>query len=122
MLIPMVLLADHHTDSGAYLSDKNGRRVTPIIVPLSERVKADDGAILMSDLPQFNQTLENMSSRPEGRSKEIREAEAQLEKLRAKQQRQGVTMGREGSRLVNEKRRRGFIDDEDFEDFIEESD
>lgn len=56
-----------------------------------------------------------------GMSKEEVEAKEELKKLENQKRAEGVSMGQEGCRLVNEKRRRGFLDDEDFEDLVYDS-
>ncbi|KAF2162715.1 hypothetical protein M409DRAFT_68986 [Zasmidium cellare ATCC 36951] len=101
------------SDSEAWLSDANGRSVTPLIVPMSER-QTEEPQSKVKKFPGFS------SDGP--MTKEQREAAAELQKLRDQKLREGVIMGREGSRLANDKRRRGFLDDEDFEDVIYDSD
>lgn len=94
--------AEFQTDSEAYLSDAFGREVTPLIVPRPEPDKRES--------PETKE------------QKEQRQAAAELKKLTDQRRREGLTMGREGSQLVTDKRRRGFLDDEDFEDVIYDSD
>ena len=103
--------AEIHTDSEAYLSDAHGRSVTPMIVPLSERDPSD-----VQKGPQAKKFFSGPSTKP------TEAANKELNKLRDQKIAEGPTMGREGSRLANEKRRRGFLDDEDFEDVIVDSD
>lgn len=55
-------------------------------------------------------------------SRDERDAEEELKKLEDRQRAVGIVMGRTGSRLANEKRRAGFLDDEDYEDEISEED
>lgn len=55
-------------------------------------------------------------------TKEEKEAVIELKKLEDHKKAVGVTMEKEGCTLANKKRRMGFLDDEDFEDTIEESD
>lgn len=122
------------TDSDAYLSDAYGRSVTPIIVPLSERqqqggeeeqtkpegtmsppaVKRGPGRLTQHGESVFLTGLT-------GLSKEEQYAAAELKKLEDQKRREGPTMGLESSRLVNEKRRKGFLDDEDFMDVIDDT-
>ncbi|KAK4494836.1 hypothetical protein PRZ48_014192 [Zasmidium cellare] len=109
-------VSELQSDSEAWLSDSKGRSVTPLIVPRSER-QADDS--------QPDPTPKNklyFLQGPGPFTKEQREAAAELQKLRDKKEREGWIMGQEGSRLVTDKRRRGFLDDEDFEDVIYDSD
>jgi hypothetical protein len=54
-------------------------------------------------------------------TREERQAAAELKKLEEQKRLEGPSMGLEGSRLVTEKRRRGFLDDEDFEDVIDDT-
>ncbi|KXT03393.1 hypothetical protein AC578_3966 [Pseudocercospora eumusae] len=122
-------VADQHTDSEAYLSDAYGRSVTPVIVPLAERQQ--------EEAPMQPKQEGSMSppTKPPGRppkhasafgtaigsSKAEQEAAAELKKLEDQKRREGFSMGLESSRLVNEKRRKGFLDDEDFEDVIDDT-
>lgn len=46
-------------------------------------------------------------------------AAVELAKLESFKRIVGPTFGPEGAKLANEKRRRGFLDDEDFEDIVE---
>ena len=69
--------------------------------------------------PRKNQ--EAFGSQSTSLDKNEQAAAEELKKLENQKRHEGPTMGLEGSRLVNEKRRRGFLDDEDFEDFIEDS-
>lgn len=57
---------------------------------------------------------------PQGKSKEEVEAGRELRRLRGIKEVEGGLLGRESSRLANEKRRRGFLDGEDFWDVVEE--
>lgn len=131
-------------DSAAYLSDASGRSVTPIILTPQELAKqkadataggADDDmddvvrtvmtavapAALKRGAERRLTSREALGLQSTGLDKNEREAAAELKKLKDQKRHEGVTMGLEGSRLVNAKRRRGFLDDEDFEDFIEDS-
>lgn len=51
-------------------------------------------------------------------SVEVQRAAAELKKLEDQKRHEGFTMGLQGCRLINEKRRKGFLDDEDFEDYV----
>lgn len=131
-------------DSAAYLSDASGRSVTPIILTPQELAKqkadataggADDDmddvvrtvmtavapAALKRGAERRLTSREALGLQSTGLDKNEREAAAELKKLKDQKRHEGVTMGLEGSRLANAKRRRGFLDDEDFEDFIEDS-
>lgn len=55
-------------------------------------------------------------------TKDEKDAIAELRKLEALKKKEGGFLGKQGGRLVNEKRRRGFLDDEDFEEVVLESD
>ncbi|CAK3925025.1 hypothetical protein AC579_621 [Lecanosticta acicola] len=118
-------VSEQYTDSDSYLSDRQGRSVTPIIRPAWEQ--AQEGAstykklvILTSDLPGGKKPVGRPPQDPSfsGTSKEEREAAAELKKLEEQKKHEGVTMGQEGSKMANAKRRRGFLDDEDFEDIV----
>lgn len=56
---------------------------------------------------------------PAGSSKDERIAQQELQKLKEKKMAIGPTMEKTGVRLANEKRRMGFLDDENFEDIVE---
>lgn len=56
---------------------------------------------------------------PAGSSKDERVAFAELQKLKERKKVVGPTMEKTGVRLANSKRRMGFLDDENFEDFVE---
>lgn len=56
---------------------------------------------------------------PAGSSKERREAQKELQELKARKKAVGPSMEKTGVRLANEKRRMGFLDDENFEDIVE---
>jgi len=86
--------------SDAYMSDSHGRRVTPR-VPLSAE-----------------------QARIPGRAKRTAEEEAQeVQRSVEKKRRQiGPGVDRGGARLANEKRRQGFIDDDDTAEVIEVDD
>jgi len=51
-------------------------------------------------------------------TKDERQAVAEVEALRLHKQRVGPVMEKEGSTVANQKRRAGFLDDEDFEDEV----
>ncbi|OQO09364.1 hypothetical protein B0A48_04762 [Cryoendolithus antarcticus] len=85
-------------DSDAYLSDSHGRSITPIIQPFSAVNLKPSSAIDTSGL-----------------NKEARDA---VRRLEARKRIVGATMGQLGCKFVNQKRRLGFLDDEDFEDEV----
>jgi hypothetical protein len=97
-------------DPEAYLSDVQGRQVTPRITVDAERLLSDSPS---SQVP---------ASAPRGRgrpSKNAAEQEARVthEKLVAHKKRiGGPGMDRGGATLVNAKRRRGFIDSDGTEE------
>lgn len=140
-------MTEIRNDNAAYLSDASGRSVTPIILTRQEIAKqkadaaaaeADDYDDDMEDASPIATTSMAPTVRKRGPGqprknpeafglqsmsldKNAREAAAELKKLEDQKRHEGPTMGLEGSRLANDKRRRGFLDDEDFEDFIEDS-
>lgn len=124
LILIHLVVSEYTTDSDAYLSDRQGRSVTPIIMPFSE-LRTTQGNTAHNKLTLLTSDLERdqQSIRPQGlpadMSKEEREAAAELKKLEDQKRHQGITMGQEGSKLANAKRRRGFLDDEDFEDVID---
>ncbi|KAF2216965.1 hypothetical protein CERZMDRAFT_119694 [Cercospora zeae-maydis SCOH1-5] len=135
-------VSEIRNDRSAYLSDASGRSVTPIILTPQElaqqraEAKAEAAAEDKGDIQSSPSMAPTKLKRKPGRpaksqgpfaiqstslDRAERDAAAELMKLEEQKRREGVTMGLEGSRLVNEKRRRGFLDDEDFEDIIEDS-
>ncbi|EAT85559.2 hypothetical protein SNOG_06908 [Parastagonospora nodorum SN15] len=96
-------------DSEAYLSDAQGRPVTP-------RIRADPDCVNM-----YQSTLQAPASGPRGRGRppkssqeqEAREAQARLV---SQKRRIGPGMDRGGATLVNDKRRKGFIDNNGVEE------
>ncbi|KAI6961869.1 hypothetical protein KC332_g16282 [Hortaea werneckii] len=106
-------ISDHNaTDSEAYLSDAQGRSVTPIITPNSERHQASASAT-----PAALRRPGEPSQQP--LTKDERKAAAELEELEQQKVAVGPSMDRTGVRMANSKRRKGFLDDEDFEDEVE---
>ncbi|KAF2723782.1 hypothetical protein K431DRAFT_282476 [Polychaeton citri CBS 116435] len=83
----------------AYLSDASGRSVTPIILPGLEDDLSSIGPLLKAQEP---------------------DPAHELDELRRHKQIVGPVFERNGCRFANAKRRMGFLDDEDFEDIIEE--
>jgi hypothetical protein len=107
-------IADSH-DSEAYLSDAQGRQVTPRITVDPERIEA------LSMSPHAPSG--NGRGRPPKRTaeQEARDAHARLVSL--KKRIGGPGMDRGGATLVNDKRRRGFIDgDETEEELVDAED
>ena len=101
---------DHYaTDSEApYLSDAQGRSVTPVVVvPDFDRAEATS-RVVPTALRRTGVHL----------TKEERKAAAELEALEQRKKAVGPVMERLGVRLANRKRRGGFLDDEDFEDEV----
>lgn len=56
---------------------------------------------------------------PAGSSKDERVARAELQKLKDRKKAVGPSLEKTGVRLANDKRRMGFLDDENFEDVVE---
>lgn len=101
------------SESEAYLSDRQGRSVTPIIRPLSEV------AISQSEPPVAAPVYRGVGRPPLGGvSKDERVAAAELEKLKHRQRDVGLSLVKGGVRFANEKRRMGFVDDEQFEEVV----
>ncbi|KAI6893587.1 hypothetical protein KC334_g12687 [Hortaea werneckii] len=106
-------ISDHNaTDSEAYLSDAQGRSVTPVITPNSERHQPSASAT-----PAALRRPGEPSQQP--LTKDERKAAAELEELEQQKAAVGPSMDRTGVRMANSKRRKGFLDDEDFEDEVE---
>ncbi|KAJ4367466.1 hypothetical protein N0V83_007049 [Neocucurbitaria cava] len=96
-------------DSEAYLSDAQGRQVTPRITVDLERFQTDSSTSQGA----------SHASRGRGRPKnapeqEAREAQARL--VSQKKRTGGPGMDRGGARLVNDKRRKGFNDNSGTEE------
>lgn len=108
---------EQHTDSEAYLSDAQGRSVTPRIIPLSERTEDPSQPILASNIKGKGKAAATAVM-----TKDELEAAAEIKKLTDQKLREGVVFGREGTRLATDERRATFRDDEDFEDIIIDSD
>jgi len=109
---------DHNaTDSEAYLSDAQGRSITPIITPDFDRPEATS---------QVVPTAIRKPGRPpkDGvyMTKDEHKAADELKELEAQKRAVGPSMDKTGVRLANKKRRVGFLDDEDFEDEVESED
>ena len=102
----------------SYLSDAQGRSVTPLIQPWQMAVESEGS--VQAQLSPFIRRL----GRPpkDGRNNDERAAAAELQKLEEAKKAVGVCMGTEGTRLANAKRRLGFLDDEDFDDVVESTD
>lgn len=97
--------------SDAYLSDRQGRRVTPRAT-LSSIFNAEQlaqeqllGPVLRQDMPRL----------PGGLTESQRSDEQKLQQLEAKKLALGPMFERGGARLATDERRRGLYDDEDFE-------
>ncbi|KAF2431078.1 hypothetical protein EJ08DRAFT_678642 [Tothia fuscella] len=103
------------TDSEAYLSDAHGRQVTPrISAPASASASgATPSSALRLGLPQRGRPPK---STPEQKA---REKEAEIAKRKKEI---GVGMDRGGARLANDKRRAGFVDDDEEESVVENED
>ncbi|EKG19423.1 Zinc finger C2H2-type protein [Macrophomina phaseolina MS6] len=106
------LSESHDSASEAYLSDSRGRMVTPLIArPSREAIKnAVEAAVPAPRKP----------GRPKEKSENQKAQEAQAG-LEQKKRLIGPGLDRGGVRLANEKRRMGFLDDEDFEEVVSDS-
>lgn len=56
---------------------------------------------------------------PAGSQKDERKAQQELQQLKERKKAVGLSLEKTGVRLANEKRRMGFLDDENFEDIVE---
>ena len=97
-------------DSEAYLSDAQGRQVTPRI--MIDRDRMEEG--FMS--PYDNASTPRSRGRPTKNAQEKEAREAQERLISHKRRIGGPGMDRCGATLVNEKRRKGFIDSDDTEE------
>ena len=116
----------------AYLLDSDGRSVTPVITPAASRVKATTAK---SEQDDAGDTAHESSPAPptpapklgpgrppkDGISKAKAGTAAPLRELEQHLKIVGPTMDRMGCVLATDGRRRGFVDDEDFEDEVEGS-
>ncbi|KAF4549152.1 Hypothetical protein D9617_23g005670 [Elsinoe fawcettii] len=98
--------------SQAYLSDASGRIITPRATPLADVAEEDErqadnlAPILRRGMPRVRGVL----------SQEQKDDEYKLQQLEAKKLLLGPVWDKGGASLANNKRRRGFYDDEDFEE------
>lgn len=114
----------------AYLLDKDGRAVTPIISPPPpKQPKAAATGQTDAEMPVLPspgvQKLGRGRPPKDGvakASKAERDLGAPLKELEQHQRIVGPTMDRMGCVLANDERRKGFLDDEDFEDEVYGSD
>jgi len=97
--------------SEAYLSDANGRIVTPIITH-----KFDESEGRGVDKEAAKREL--AAKRITGLNGVRLEQEKMLQQLEEKRRLVGAGLDRAGCTLAAEQRRRGFYDDEDFSDVI----
>ena len=104
-------LSDMSDISDAYLSDRQGRRVTPRVVA----PPPDDN----SQQPQ-----QPVAGRGRGRGAGAAGSKAaeSLRLLEMKKKQVGFGLDKGGATLANEKRRQGFIDDDDLEEVVPDSD
>ena len=115
---------DHNaTDSEAYLSDAQGRSVTPIIRPFEANPTTTNNTTAGAAGEATSRVLPFGLSRkppaPVYATAEERKAAAEIEKLERRKREVGVLMEKGGATWANAKRRRGFLDDEEFEDEVE---
>ncbi|KAK7727038.1 hypothetical protein SLS57_003068 [Botryosphaeria dothidea] len=106
------LSESYDSASEAYLSDSRGRRVTPLI-PTPSKEALELASAAAAPVPRG-------PGRPKLKTDEQKAKEAQAE-LEKKNRLVGPGIDRGGARLANDKRRMGFIDDEDFEDVVTDS-
>jgi len=100
----------HASDDERYLNDREGRRVTPTI-------QAATNASAPSSAPR----TPGQRGRPPKKSDEEKARESQAELARRKRE-IGLGVDRQGATFANEKRRAGFVDDEDgAEVFVDDS-
>jgi hypothetical protein len=113
MMANIIPVIPEHPDSElseAYLSDSRGRSVTPIIRPMTNIGLAEPAS----------QTMPARLGRPPaGATKDERKARQELQELKERKKAVVPTLEKTGVRLANEKRRMGFLDDENFEDIVE---
>ncbi|KAK4574566.1 hypothetical protein LTR86_001407 [Recurvomyces mirabilis] len=98
-------------DSDAYLSDAQGRSVTPIIRPFEEMSTVPEAGSRAVPAP-LNRAGPSLS-------RDDKKAKAELDGLVRHKRVVGVVLEKGGSTFANAKRRAGFLDDEDFEDEVE---
>lgn len=101
-------LIDAH-DSEVYLSDAQGRQVTPRITVDHDRVEEDH-------LPTHTPSSAPRRVRPLKNTQEREAREAQERLVSQKRRIGGPGMDRGGATLVNDKRRKGFLDGDGTEE------
>ncbi|TKA60095.1 hypothetical protein B0A55_12444 [Friedmanniomyces simplex] len=107
----------NNTDSEAYLSDAQGRSVTPMIYPANENEATS--RVLPAPLRRPGRLEFAWSSTGGHMTKDERKAASALEELEKHKKAVGVVMEGTGARFAGKKRRQGFLDDERFEDEVE---
>lgn len=127
-IILSILVNSVRSSRPAYLADQYGRSVTPIILPSKGTPRPTlhtslDGTAI----PEQSHRRGRPPKDPALRTgpyvvKDERDAAAELKRLQDFKLVIGPSFGPEGTILANEKRRRGFLDDEDFEDIVESDD
>ncbi|KAF9740679.1 hypothetical protein PMIN06_005009 [Paraphaeosphaeria minitans] len=109
------------TDSEAYLSDTHGRRVTPKLTPRLEYLESS-----RVDTPDRSGAPGPSAPRGRGRPPKHdvqQEAMAIQQRIVAQKKRiGGPGMDRGGATLVNEKRRKGFVENHDEEELVDAED
>ena len=93
------------SDAEAYLSDRQGRRVTPTIPAASPALVNQSGGVAPK------------RGRPPKKTDEEKARESQAEIARQKRE-IGLGVDRGGATFANEKRRAGFVDDEDGDEVL----
>ncbi|KAK1007393.1 hypothetical protein LTS01_002621 [Friedmanniomyces endolithicus] len=100
----------NNTDSEAYLSDAQGRSVTPRILAPGDLGHVHEAVevsrVLPAALRRGHMTMDE------------RKAAGELEELESHKRAVGVVMEGTGARFAGKKRRLGFLDDEVFEDEV----
>ena len=114
---PIGGLSDAHESdaSEAYLSDAHGRQVTPrVSLPLQN---TDDARVAPAATPPSTEPGPKRRGRPPGSGHKIlrQQAVEAQNSLERKKRQLGPGLDRGGSILVNEKRRQGFVDDDNDE-------
>ncbi|KAF2267038.1 hypothetical protein CC78DRAFT_566452 [Lojkania enalia] len=107
-------LSDAH-DSEAYLSDAQGRRVTPRVTVDPSRYSLSS-PVVRGESSNANPSSRRGRGRPPKVTQEQEAREAQAQMISQKKRIGGPGMDRGGATLVNEKRRKGFIDHADIEE------
>jgi hypothetical protein len=109
----------HDSASESYLSDSRGRRVTPRIQPSPSRPLEHRSSPFAAG---HSTSAGRGRGRPARASQEEEAIEAQRAMVARKKRIGGPGIDRGGATLVNDKRRRGFVDIDEQEQFIDVED